>query len=281
MVFRNLFFAALVVGIISGLALGLVQQFAVVPTILAAEQYEVAETEPVQAATTHEHTTTHDHTTQNHSIQDTGAHGQGFPIQPTQSHAASGHSHDPEAWAPEDGIERIAYTIGANILSAIGFALLLLSAMALSGKANVKTGVFWGIAGYLTFFVAPGMGLHPEIPGMEAANIQGRQGWWLATVVMTAGGLGLIAFGHISLKMGGVALLLIPHFLGAPLPEVHGFSHPDAAAVAELENLANNFVQATAIANGIFWLIVGITSGYFINKFGILVPEEPITQTAA
>lgn len=284
MIFRNLFFAALVVGIISGITLGLVQQLAVVPTILAAEKYEVAEEEPaaspiqaVQAVTT---ATAHDHSTHDHG---TSAQSEVAVTPVQEAHQATGHSHDPDAWAPEDGFERIAYTFGANILSAIGFALLLLSGMALAGKANIKTGALWGVAGYLSFFVAPAIGLHPEIPGMEAADIQGRQGWWLATVVMTAAGLGLIAFGHISLKLGGLVLLLIPHFLGAPLPETHGFAHPDAAAVAALEGLAHSFVQYTAIANGIFWLVVGISSGYFINKFGILTPEdkEVAPQTVA
>ncbi len=241
MIFRNLVFAALAVGIISGLVLALAQQAAVTPTILAAEAFEINEAEPALQAHGHEH---------------------------------AAHSHDPEAWAPEDGAERLFYTTVANILAAIGFALLILSAMAYSGKGNLKNGALWGVAGYLTFFVAPAIGLHPEIPGMEAANLQGRQGWWLITVTLTAAGLALIAFGQASLKLGGVVLLLIPHVLGAPLPETHGFAHPDAIAVATLEKLAENFVQATAIANGVFWLVLGVSSGYVINKFGIIKAEE-------
>ncbi|MEY8204134.1 MAG: CbtA family protein [Bermanella sp.] len=233
--FRNLVFAALAVGILSGLVLALVQQVAVTPTILAAEAFEISEAAPE-------------------------AHGHG--------HAA--HSHDAEAWAPEDGAERIFYTTVANILSAIGFALLILSAMAYSGKGNLKNGVLWGLAGYISFFVAPAMGLHPEIPGMEAANLQGRQGWWLITVLSTAAGLALIAFGQASLKVGGIVLLMIPHVLGAPLPETHGFAHPDAQAVAALEKLAHSFLQSTAIANGVFWLVLGVSSGYLVNKFGII-----------
>ena len=237
MIFRNLVFAALAVGIFSGLVLALVQQISVVPTILAAEAFEISEVEPALQAHGHEH---------------------------------SAHSHDSDAWAPEDGVERIFFTTVANILAAMGFALLILSAMAYSGKGNLKNGVLWGLAGYLTFFMAPGLGLHPEIPGMEAANLQGRQGWWLITVTFTAAGLGLIAFGQAGLKIGGAVLLLIPHVLGAPLPDTHGFAHPDAVAVATLEKLADNFVQATAIANGVFWLVLGISSGYLINKFGII-----------
>jgi len=241
MIFRNLVFAALAVGIFSGLVLALVQQVSVSPTILAAEAFEVSEAVPA-----------------------TGGHG----------HDHNGHSHGEEAWAPEDGAERIFYTAVANIFAAMGFALLILSAMAYSRKGNIKNGVLWGLAGYLTFFVAPAIGLHPEIPGMEAANLQGRQGWWLITVTLTAAGLALIAFGQASLKAGGAVLLVIPHVLGAPLPETHGFAHPDALAVATLERLAHSFVQSAVIANGVFWLVLGISSGFIINKLGIIKTKE-------
>ena len=72
MLFRKLVFAAVAVGIISGLVLGIVQQFSVTPTILAAEVYEIADEAPVS----------------------------------TQHHAQAAHQHDAEAWAPEDGVER-------------------------------------------------------------------------------------------------------------------------------------------------------------------------------
>lgn len=244
MLFRNLVFAAVVVGVLSGIVLGVVQQFAVVPTILAAETFEIAE-EASAVDAGHSH-----------------------------SHESAGHSHDSEAWAPEDGAERIFYTFLSNILAGIGFSLMLLSAMTLSGKGDVKRGLVWGVAGYVTFFVAPSLGLQPEIPGMEAANIQGRQGWWIMTILFTGGGLALIAFTQSGLKVAGLALLAIPHILGAPLPEVHGFSHPDAEAVVALEVLEHSFIQATAIANAVFWVVVGVASGFFINKFGILKAAE-------
>ncbi len=241
MIFRKLVYAALAVGIFSGLLLTFVQQVSVTPTILAAEAFEVVDPQP-------------------------SSHG--------HSDSAHSHTHNQETWAPSDGVERIFYTTIANILTAVGFSLLILSAMVYSGKGNIKEGALWGVAGYLTFFVAPAVGLHPEIPGMEAANLQGRQGWWLITVTFTAAGLALIAFGQLSLKLGGFMLLLIPHILGAPLPEAHGFTHPDALAVASLEALAESFVQASAIANGVFWLVLGMSSGLIINKFKIIKDEN-------
>ncbi len=240
MIFRNLVFSAVLVGIISGIVLALVQQVSVTPIILAAEGFEISEAPEVNS----------------------------------DGHTDSEHSHSADAWAPEDGSERLIYTTGANILASTGFALLLLAAMTYKGKVSLRSGVLWGVAGYLTFFVAPFMGLHPEIPGMEATNLQGCQGWWLITISLTALGLGLIAFAPVGLKVAGVFLLIIPHVLGAPLPEVHGFNHPDANVVVTLEVLAHNFLQATAIANAIFWLVLGLSSAYFINKFGILDSQQ-------
>jgi len=192
-------------------------------------------------------------------------------------HGGADHHHDPDAWAPEDGIERLFFTSFSNVLAGMAFGLLILAGMAYKGKGSILMGGLWGVAGYLTFFVAPTLGLHPEIPGMEAANLQGRQGWWLTTVALTAAGLGLIAFAHVSLKVAGVVLLVIPHVLGAPLPPlVDGaagaghFSHPDPQAAMALEALAADFLQATAIANAVFWLVLGVSCGYVVNRFGII-----------
>ena len=268
MIFRNLVFAAVVVGIISGVILAAVQQVAVTPTIIAAEQFEVAD-EVSATNNGHQHAIDHHGTAHN----GTAHHGKDLGV---DSAAAphTGHSHDPDAWAPKDGIERLFFTALSNVLAGIGFGLLILAAMTYHGKANMKMGALWGAAGYLTFFVAPTLGLHPEIPGMEAANLQGRQGWWLTTVTLTALGLGLIAFAHISLKLAGGVLMAIPHVLGAPLPELAAgsshFSHPDPQALMALEALAAEFLQATAFANAIFWLVLGLSCGYFINKFGII-----------
>ncbi len=268
MIFRNLVFAAVVVGIISGVVLAAVQQIAVTPTIIAAEQYEVADEAPI-VNTGHNHASDHHGT----DLNATAHHGEASALDSAPQHD-TGHSHDPEAWAPQDGFERLFFTSFSNVLAGIGFGLLILAAMTYQGKANIKIGALWGIAGYLTFFVAPALGLHPEIPGMEAANLQGRQGWWLTTITLTAIGLGLIAFAHISLKIAGVVLLVIPHVLGAPLPELAAgashFSHPDPQAVLALEALAHEFLKATAIANAAFWLVLGLSCGYFINKFEIL-----------
>lgn len=234
MFFRNIIFAGIIAGIFAGFALGLIQYFSTTSTIISAEVFEV-------------------------SSDDVAADGH------THSHGADG-----EAWAPEDGAERTFFTFFSDVLAGIGFAVLLISIMVFSGKSNIKNGWMWGVAGFLTFYFAPTFGLVPEIPGMEAANLQGRQGWWMMTVLLTGLSLWLIAFGHTALKVGGIILLALPHIIGAPLPETHGFANPDPAAVAALEDLALKFKSQAMIANGVFWLILGIASGVVVDKFKLI-----------
>lgn len=176
--------------------------------------------------------------------------------------AADGHSHshDEEAgWAPADGKERTNYTILANILAGIGFSLLLAAAITFNNRSGLKNGLLWGLGGYAAFFVSPSLGLLPEIPGTVAADLAARQVWWFATVAATIAGLGLLVFSKNLLMRGvGVILLVVPHLVGAPVPAEHSSLAP--------ESLAHAFVQATAIANGIFWIVLGGLTGYFLQR---------------
>ena len=170
-----------------------------------------------------------------------------------------------EAWAPVDGLERISYTLLANTLSGIGFALLLGAAFALRGRGDWREGLLWGLGGFAAFSLAPALGLPPELPGMTAAELDARQLWWLVTVSATAGGLSLLAFApKIALKALGVAIIVVPHAIGAPHPEI-----VEAGTVPA--ELAAAFVSATLVANLLFWLTIGGVSGY---AFGRLSPVD-------
>ena len=142
-----------------------------------------------------------------------------------------------EPWSPEDGIERTSFSFMANFLVCFAYSLLLLSAMAFRTSINLAQGFFWGIAAYSSVFVAPALGLLPEIPGMEAAHLEGRQTWWLFTVFSTATGLWFIAFKPVAFKAIGGILLFMPHLTGAPQAEKHGFVNTDPEAVNALTNL--------------------------------------------
>ena len=276
MFFRNIVFAAIAAGILAGIILGTLQHFQVTPIILGAEVYEMTDepvvyTKEVHAEEVHDHSNPAHHTPEK-MHEHLAAMEQQTPK--TVDHGAD-HHHDPEAWAPEDGIERILFTYLSSSLMAIGFALVIISGMSLSGKKSVGAGFLWGLAGYAAFFVAPSLGLPPEIPGMEAAVLEGRQSWWMLAVLFTALGLGLLAFGKGALRWGGLLVIAIPHILGAPQPEAHGFSHPDATSVAALEALAGQFEIATALVNGIFWVCLGLLCAIAINTLFKLPSKEP------
>ena len=213
--------SALWAGLWAGLLLTAVQRFQVIPTLLQAEVYEQ------QAAAHHAHAD------------------------------ESAHQHD---WQPTNGWERTFFTAIANISLAVGFALLLGAASTLRGGiGSWRNGLLWGLAGYGIFFVAPSLGLPPEVPGTEAADLNDRQLWWLMTVFDTALGLWLLVFAKTHLnKLFGAVLLISPHVIGAPQPEIHG-----SAAPAEL---SATFIAATAFANAVLWLALGALMGWFSNK---------------
>lgn len=236
-VLRRIASVVLLAGALAGLLLTAVQQLQVSNIILQAEVYEEA-----AAAKAHE---------QAHAAAPVA----GAPA------AAHEHEHEGEEWEPANGFERTAYTVLANISMAIGFGLFLAAAIVVSGRqVTWRSGLLWGAAGYLVFFVAPSLGLPPEVPGTMAAPLHARQLWWVMTAGMTAAGLGLGVYArHWALKLLGLVLLVVPHVIGAPHPAVHGSAAP--------EELAQAFIHATALANGLFWLTLGGLTGYFYKKF--------------
>ena len=243
-IFRNAVFAAAAAGLLAGLILAALQTFATVPLILQAETFENA------GATAHDH----------------GAAPVEADLLP--QHALQLHNHGEEAWAPADGFERFAYSAAVNIISGIGFALVLVAASeSAGGISSWRQGMIWGFAGFAVFTLAPGLGLPPELPAMPAADLFARQVWWIGTVAATAAGLALIAFrGAAPLSILGVALIVLPHIIGAPQPDSHELPIP--------ESLHHQFVVAVTVTNLIFWTalggIVGLVRQRFLGQMGNL-----------
>lgn len=118
------------------------------------------------------------------------------------------------------------------------------------GIGSLREGVLWGLAGFATFTLAPGLGLPPELPAMPAADLAARQIWWVSCVLLTGGGLALIAFGRgTPLILLGAALLVVPHLIGAPQPDSHNSPIP--------EGLHHSFVVAVTATNLVFWVLLG------------------------
>lgn len=229
--FKRIVVAAALAGLPAGMLLTAIQQIQVVPLLLEAEMYEEA---AVAALPSHSHGS-------------------------TGREAQNGHEREYQAWQPANGWERTLSAAVANVVLAIGLALLLGAVMCLRGKTDWRAGLLWGTAGYVVFFVAPSLGLPPELPGTEAARLADRQLWWLMTVVLTGTGLSFLAFARMwVVKMVGALLLGVPHLIGAPQPQIHGGAVP--------VELANAFLWATSIANAVFWLFLGALLGFFYKR---------------
>lgn len=165
-------------------------------------------------------------------------------------------SSGPE-WEPANGFERSAYTALADMMTAIAFALLLTSAYAMrGGESDWRRGLFWGMAGFATFALAPGLGLPPEVPGTEAAPLLDRQLWWAATAAATGSGLALLFLQRrLVWAVAGIVLLVSPHLYGAPQPAEYRSAAPEA--------LAHQFVTASLMTNLLFWALLGSLTGHF------------------
>ena len=197
------------------------------------------------------------------------AHVAGEAAQPHE-HPASGLVAD--ASTPSSRGRRVFLTGVANVTLAIGFGLLLCAAMHLRGNVTGwRSGVLWGLAGYIVFFVAPSLGLPPELPGTAAAPLAQRQHWWLEAVVASGIGLSLLCFAPRWYgKLAGLVSLLAPHLLGAP--------HLQNAASAAPAQIADAFVGATALANAVMWISLGTLVGVFYCKSFV---SRPLSDTLA
>ena len=165
-------------------------------------------------------------------VYETAAPAEASPATDGHDHQHGTEAHGAEPWAPEDGWERNAYSLGAQLITGVGLAFLLTAAIVFFGKgADWRRGLLWGLAGFASFTLAPSIGLPPELPGTEAAPLLDRQLWWIGTVIATAGGL--FAAARVRNVYGyaiAVVLIAAPHIIGAPQPEV-----PGALAPAELD----------------------------------------------
>lgn len=236
---RNVVFVAALAGLVAGLVMAAMQAYATVPLILQAETYETSGGDHHHGAAGHSH---------------------------DGEAAAGGHSHDAaagdeESWGPADGFERFFYTSMANIVTAIGFGLVLVVVSEFAGGiAGWRQGLMWGLAGFATFTLAPGLGLPPELPAMPAADLGARQAWWLATVIATGVGIALLVLRRsLPLAALGVVLIAAPHVIGAPQPVSHESPVP--------AGLHHDFVVAVTVTNLVFWVVLGVVAGALRHRF--------------
>lgn len=252
MLFGRLFLCALLIGAGVGLVHSAVQRWQVIPIIEAAEAFESASTSAA------------------------GSHGHDDAAAASHSHdhaAAASHSHDSAAWEPAPGAERSAWTVIANMLVAIGFALLLLPAIAWwdhwrgGQAASLCSGLLWGAAAWLCVVAWPALGLQPELPGEATAPLHARQAWWLLTVVSAVGGFGMLAFARGKWRLLGLTLLALPFIVGAPHPAAAPFAGFGAEAAAAMTALKTRFLLATTLANAVQWLLLGAACAVAVARW--------------
>lgn len=250
--FRTILLSAGIAGVLAALALTLLQTAWITPLILQAETYESAEPSTESA---------HDHSAHEHAAADHEA---------THEH---GHHHDGE-WKPHDGLQRTFFTFISNTVMGVAYALMLAGVYTLWRQpSSAAQGLLFGLAGFAVFFAAPSLGLPPELPGTEAADLGQRQAWWVSTAASTAVGLTLlIAQKNWLWRAVGLIVLLIPHIVGAPHPAV-----PASLAPAELQN---HFRVATVVGNALFWLLLGAVSAIAWRKFSEPQASEPQAEAA-
>lgn len=239
--FRSIVFASVISGFVVGIMVTVLQQFGTVPLILKAEVFE-------KAAESHQTSDPHQ-ASESHQAAPAAAAG----------HDHAGHEHAAEAWEPKDGFERNAYTAAANVLTAVGFALLLAGFFSVQSGTTGESvswhqGLMWGLAGFAVFTIAPGLGLPPELPGVPAAPLLSRQIWWVVAALATAAGFGLIFFRRsVPASIAGLVLIMLPHVIGAPELEHVETNVPSS--------LSHQFVVAVTLTSLVFWAMLGGLTG--------------------
>ncbi len=171
------------------------------------------------------------------------------------------HHHDAGAWEPADGWERNLFTLGADVVTGVGYAFLLTAAIVFFGKgADWRRGIVWGLAGFACFSLAQSFGLPPELPGTEAAPLLERQVWWTGTAIATAAGLfAAVRMRNVLGFVIAAVLIALPHVVGAPQP-----ASPGGLAPEELER---KFVVIAVASSLVFWLVLGVLTGAFFKRY--------------
>ena len=149
--FRRIFFTAIVAGLLGGLVISVVQEFTTTPIILHAEEFENKGGEAG-----------HKHGRLDRDlalISPAHAHG----------HETAATNTSEQSWGPAGGLERSLFTTLANVLTGIGFALILTASFAIAGHPmSGRTGVLWGLAGFGVISLAPALGLSAQVPKPES-----------------------------------------------------------------------------------------------------------------
>ena len=194
---KHVFSSALFAGLGAGILATLLQLVFIVPTLVEAELYESG----------------------------------------SKTHFSEGVAQSP-AGVPDimGEMTRHLGTFGSNLVTYVGFALILvalfMAADRMGREIDARTGAIWGLCGFIAVNLAPAFSLPPALPGAVGPDITLRQTWWILTIIATLCGLGLLGYGKSLLAAaGGIALIVVPHVIGAPqLDTYYGVAPPEVGA---------------------------------------------------
>ena len=249
---QALVWAALAVALLVGGIQTAVQQRWALPLILQAEAFEAARVPLDPASVSHDG---HQHS----------ADGQGAPA------AHDHHTADAmaETWAPENGAERTFWTWVANTLHAFGMAQLALVALGFwvwrhgTGVSAWALGLGVAAAGFISLHLWPALGLPAEMPGLDAARLGSRQGWWLLAAGSALAACAVLAASRAAWRWpAAAALLALPLLVGAPHLTGDPLTGHSAAAQIALRALGQQFILTTHAIAVSLWLSLGLASGW-------------------
>jgi len=244
----------------AGLLAALLQLVFLQPVLIEAERYESGELThfdgPAKVA--------HDHASHDHGDDGHDAPGDADHDQAAHDHGDADAAHDHAGHDHGEGsalLPREALVVIFNIAIYAGYGLILAAGMVAAEGAGAsltwRSGMIWGIAGFVALHLAPAFSLAPEVPGVAAADVNARQIWWFSTVAVTALAMWLIAFGRARpLLAAAVVLILAPHIIGAPeAGPPQGPVPPEVAAL----------FAARALGMGLaVWVVLGALAGFFL-----------------
>jgi cobalt transporter subunit CbtA len=231
---KSLLSGGVIAGAVTGLAVAFLQFFLIQPLVVEAERYETGELVLMGVA----------------QDEPSGSSSDTVPS------AHDAHDADDEFSV----IVRSGLTVLTLVLTWSGFGLVAGAALAthraLWGPHSISVPAL-ALSGFAAFVLSPSLGLPPELPGMQAAELSDRQMWWVMTAAATVAGLFLSSGVKSWLgRLAGLALMVAPHLLGAPQPPASvPVIPPDLAALYSARALGLSLIGWLALASLLFRLM--------------------------
>jgi cobalt transporter subunit CbtA len=231
---KSLLSGGVIAGAVTGLAVAFLQFFLIQPLVVEAERYETGELVLMGVA----------------QDEPSGSSSDTVPS------AHDAHDADDEFSV----VVRSGLTVLTLVLTWSGFGLVAGAALAthraLWGPHSISVPAL-ALSGFAAFVLSPSLGLPPELPGMQAAELSDRQMWWVMTAAATVAGLFLSSGVKSWLgRLAGLALMVAPHLLGAPQPPASvPVIPPDLAALYSARALGLSLIGWLALASLLFRLM--------------------------